>query len=250
VRILENPNLPEAALHIAIGGKYANFLEKPLLNLGLTPIFVPENPHVHPDLSGHTDLSIVHTGGKGIWLAPFLRGSRLSDALKTLGFEVNFPDIVQSSKYPADAGMNIMCCGKYALYSHGCSAHEIVADFKNKGYTMLNSRQGYARCSCCIVSENAVICSDRGIYTALKDSDLDVLLIEPGHISLPGYEYGFIGGSAFKISRDHLAFTGKLDLHPDKQRIMDFLKNHSVQPIYLSNRPIFDIGSAVPLTEK
>ena len=76
---------------------------------------------------------------------------------------------------------------------------------------------------------------------------MDVLRIRPGYIELIGYDYGFIGGAAFLINDHTLAFTGALDRHPDKDRILDFLAQHGVQPVFLTEVPIFDIGGAVAL---
>ena len=78
---------------------------------------------------------------------------------------------------------------------------------------------------------------------------MDVLEIEPGHILLPGFDTGFIGGATFKLSAHELAFTGELDGHPDRPAIEAFLEARGVEPVYLTTQPAFDIGSAVPLTE-
>ena len=52
----------------------------------------------------------------------------------------------------------------------------------------------------------------------------------------------------FKLSPERMAFTGRLDLHPDRARIEAYLRGRGVEPVYLTERPAFDIGSAVPLT--
>ena len=68
-----SPNLPLAAGTVIIGQKYADLLEKPLQNLNIHPLFVPDNPDVDARLSGHADLSVFHAGGERLWLAPYLR---------------------------------------------------------------------------------------------------------------------------------------------------------------------------------
>ena len=119
-----------------------------------------------------------------------------------------------------------------------------------RGFEIVDCRQGYAKCSVCVVDEGAIITADRGVETAARKAGLDVLLIEPGYIFLDGFTFGFIGGSSFKISRSKLAFTGTLDAHPNKEDIIHFLKVHEVEPVYLTERLIFDIGSGIPITEK
>ena len=114
----------------------------------------------------------------------------------------------------------------------------------------MSIKQGYAKCSALIVDERSIISQDRGLTRAAAAAGLDVLQISPGHVALDGFEYGFLGGAGFKISRDKLCFTGVLDIHPDKGRILDFLSARGIRPLYLTDRPVFDIGSAIPLTEK
>ena len=77
-----------------------------------------------------------------------------------------------------------------------------------------------------------------------------MLEIAPGHIELEGFEYGFIGGAVFKLSKRELAFTGRLDAHPDYNNIIAFLDARGIAPIYLTDAPAFDVGSILPLIEK
>ena len=50
-------------------------------------------------------------------------------------------------------------------------------------------------------------------------------------------------------AKSTIAFTGKLDLHPDKNKIIDFIETRNIHPVYLTDKEIFDIGGIVPLTE-
>ena len=76
-----------------------------------------------------------------------------------------------------------------------------------------------------------------------------MLLIQPGHIQLPGYDTGFLGGCCGKLAADKLAFTGQLDLHPDGQRIQSFLEQRGVTAVELTTGPLIDVGGIVPLME-
>jgi hypothetical protein len=78
---------------------------------------------------------------------------------------------------------------------------------------------------------------------------MHVLRIAPGAVVLDGFPYGFIGGASFKISEKNLAFTGRLDGHPDCERILSFLREREIEPLFLTQEPIFDIGSAIPILE-
>jgi hypothetical protein len=114
---------------------------------------------------------------------------------------------------------------------------------------IIHVNQGYTKCSVCVVDERSIITSDFGIAAAARQNGLDVLTIRQGYIELPGFEFGFIGGSAWKLSEHALAFTGRLDDHPDKDRILDYLTARVIEPVFLTDGPIFDIGSAIPIIE-
>lgn len=111
-------------------------------------------------------------------------------------------------------------------------------------------KQGYSKCSICVLSENAIITSDNVIHKRAVANGIDSLLISQGFIDLPGFDYGFIGGASFKISKNKIAFTGHLDKHPDKERIFSFLSLHNIKPVYITEKAVFDIGSGIQIVEK
>lgn len=247
---VSSAKLPLKAETVIIGEKYRDVLEKPLELRGILPVYVPDNPWVDKRLSGHCDLSVFHPGGEGLLLAPWLRGSSFSKGLEALGAKLSFPDISQGSRYPEDAAMNACAMGKTLIFNRQVTSEQIIKLFTNMpGSVMIDSRQGYAGCSVCVVDEKAIITGDRGIARKAAQAGLDVLLISPGHVVLPGFEYGFIGGAAFKIASRRLAFTGRLEAHPDCEKIMAFLEKRGVEADFLSDREIFDIGGAVAITE-
>ena len=250
MKAVEKPNLPMLADTVLIGEKYFELLEKPLEKLGIRALSIPNNGFVDSRLSGHGDLSVLHTGGNCLWLAPHLRKSRFADRLSAMGFTLDYPDMIQSATYPEDAQLNVCICGKYAICNKFIVPMGIVNYLTFRGFEVVDCRQGYAKCSACVVDEGAIITADRGIETAARKAGLDVLLIEPGYISLDGFTFGFIGGSSFKISRSKLAFTGTLDVHPNRDEILQFLEKHEIEAVYLTEKPAFDIGSGIPLIEQ
>ena len=58
------------------------------------------------------------------------------------------------------------------------------------------------------------------------------------------------GGCCGKISKDILAFTGKLSLHRDCDRIKSFLRNYNIYSLELSNKPLTDVGSILPVIQE
>lgn len=244
-------NLPKRAEHVIIGAKYARLLEEPLKLRGITPLFVPDNPNVDERLSGHADLSVFHAGGEEIWLAPYLRESAFAARLAALGARVHIADIAQSAAYTHDAQMNIAAVGGAFIYNPKASYTPVVEHLANvRGMRGAPVRQGYAKCSVLIVDEQSLITSDAGIARAARAAGLNVLEITSGYVTLDGFAHGFLGGAGFKLSADTLAFTGTLDHHPDKSRILAFLAARGMTAVYLTELPVFDIGSAIPITEQ
>ena len=251
MKFVEDANLPLMAASVIIGEKYAEILREPLKKLGIEAIPMPDNPQIDRRLSGHADISVLHLGGDKMLLAPYLKNSAFAHKLRERGFRTEYADIAQAPNYPDDAQLNICAAGKYVIYSKVNSYPPIVNYFTNsRGCRLIACKQGYARCSVCVVDENAVITADRGIAAAAERNGVRVLVIRPGFITLGGYPYGFIGGAAFKIAKDVLAFTGTLEQHPDKTAILRFLAERNIEPVYITDYPAFDIGGVLPIMEK
>lgn len=249
-RFVSEPNLPVSCSVLIYGKKYAGILEESLNSLHIESILLPDNPDIDRRLSGHADLSVFHAGGERLFLAPYLKGSAFASRLECRGALLDFPVVQQGQVYPGDAQFNCCVVGQRLICNPKTAAGNIVdylTSVDNK--SLIPVRQGYSRCAVCIVNSESIITSDRGIAAAARADGQQVLLIQEGHIRLDGYAYGFIGGAAFKISSDKLAFTGSLDAHPDRDAILRFLAERGVEPVYLSREPLFDIGSAIPLFE-
>ena len=250
MKFVENPNLPVCADIVIIGEKYCNILQNGIKSLGINALFMPDNPYVDPRLSGHADLSVLHLGGDRLLLAPYLKRSSFSQQLEDRGFDIRFADIEQSALYPNDAQMNMCILGNKVIYNPQTGSDAIVKYLTiGNGAIQVSSRQGYSRCSVCVVNDNAIITADEGICRSAKAHGVDVLKIRPGYIDLPGFDYGFIGGASFKLSDTKLAFTGGLDKHPDAERIIEFAILHNIDMVYITDKPAFDIGGAIPIIE-
>lgn len=104
-------------------------------------------------------------------------------------------------------------------------------------------RQGYTRCSCVPVDGQSLITSDPGILTALsRVPEIDVLKVRPGHVSLPGYTQGFLGGCAGRVG-DEVLFNGDLSRHPDYLEIRKFIESRGLKVRFFAGYGLTDIGS-------
>lgn len=228
-------------MRFVIGLRYRERLFEPLNRLGAEVIWMPDNPDVDPRLAGHADLSAFSAentvvAAKGLY-------PNIVNRL-TFGVDILEAEKTQESLYPNDALLCACYTGKYLICNPKTIDSSILKCVRGE---LIPVNQGYTKCSVCVVAKDAIITSDCAIASKGRQAGMDVLLVEPGHIKLDGFNYGFIGGATFLINEKLLAFTGILTAHPDKDRILTFLKKHHLEPVFLTDDPIFDIGGAVAL---
>ena len=137
--------------------------------------------------------------------------------------------------------LNSLSIGNLFVHSINFTDPNLLSLTKDK--KLINVKQGYTKCSTCIVNNHAIITSDVSIAKALSPEGMDVLLIPPGDILLPGLNYGFIGGATGLIEDNVLAFYGHLDHYLYGKEVLEFLKKHRVEPVFLRNGKLIDRGS-------
>ncbi len=241
---LNVPNLPESRVKtVAIGEQNKRFIDA-LQRLGICCITLSACLTLPTPVQDHADMLLCHLGGSRLLLHSLAVKETL--ALSGLGFEVATIGTPLGATYPFDCALNALrianklICGKH-------TAPEIIRYCNDNELEVLRCAQGYARCSVCVVNDNAVITADPSISSICLKQGMDVLKISPGHIRLPGYPYGFIGGCCGLIDQNTLAFTGAPENHPDGQKIIDFLAKHHVKYISLTEDALTDIGGFIPL---
>ncbi len=245
---VERPNLPLFKVRYVLLGKKYSLLSNILSNLGINIIHVPDNYDVNPALAGHADLSALHLGGRRILVSRSI--GHFASELNVLGFEAELSGRPCSAAYPGDVGLNA-CLIKNKLFCAAKYADEKLLVFaEEKGLEIISVKQGYAKCSICVVDESHIITEDKSVHKAAEACGVESLLISPGHVALEGFGYGFIGGATGKLGKSALAFTGTLKRHPDEDKILRFLEACAVEPVYLTDRPCFDVGSILPVIEE
>ena len=149
--------------------------------------------------------------------------------------------------YPGDIAYNAACTGRFLIHNLKYTAPHILEYAKAAGMSLVNVKQGYAKCSTVIVDKDSIITYDQGIAKACGSAGLDVLTIRPGHILLPGYDTGFIGGTSGRIGNT-ICFNGDLSAHPDGEAIADFISERGLKVRAFADWPLTDIGSINCLT--
>ncbi len=245
--MLKSANLPERKVSTVLYcNRYKSKLSAPLSALGVKSITVPEYNILENSLSGHIDLFCTYIG-KSRFIVPESTLNTFETALKDTDASIYAGKDLKDSNYPNDIAYNVAIVGKRAFCNKKATDTILMEYLINEDIEIIDCRQGYAKCSICVVDENSIITADRGIMEKAKTVGLDVLLIESGGIEQPGYDYGFIGGATVKLDKNLLAFTGTIEHHPNANEIKEFLKNKNVKPIYLTNEIIFDVGSIIPI---
>ena len=77
--------------------------------------------------------------------------------------------LVPENTYPLDVAYNVARVGNYVISNIRYTEPKIIEYYQSHGYTILNTKQGYAKCNLCIADRYAVITEDANIYSVLSD---------------------------------------------------------------------------------
>ena len=243
--LVKTPNLPIKKVSLAI----ADTTNMEILPKGIEYIPTVEIPALPKGICRHTDLQVHHLGDSLIVSAPECY-EYYKSKLEKYGFEVIKGKTWLGGNYPADIAYNIARGGKVAFHNARYTDSVIKEFFEKNNIKLVSVKQGYSKCSVVVLSEKAIITSDVSIHTAAQKNGVESLLIEPGYVRLPGYEYGFLGGSAFMLDKETLFVTGSIKRHPSKQNIYDFLEKQNIKPVEVGDDLPMDIGSVIVLAEE
>ncbi|MHC5098598.1 DUF6873 family GME fold protein [Peptoniphilus genitalis] len=145
-----------------------------------------------------------------------------------------------SGKYPGDILLNAFAFKKIFIHNLKHTDQVILDYYKNRGYELVNIKQGYAKCSC-LVTEDFVITSDGGIYESLRDL-IPIYKIDHGQIKLQNFNYGFIGGATGALGKK-IFFTGDFSHHSSYEEILKIINKYNYEIEILSKDPIEDYGT-------
>ncbi|MGE5627721.1 MAG: DUF6873 family GME fold protein [Solirubrobacterales bacterium] len=214
-----------------------------LINLkkfNINPIKCPKSHVVYEAINGHPDILLHPLGNKNILVHRDISLDFIN-SLKSLGYNLILSKKSLGSKYPDNIILNGLNFSDYFLHNLKYTDENLMNLIKNK--ILIDVKQGYTKCSCALMPDNSIITSDKGIYSALKNINADVLFIPPGDILLPGLDYGFIGGCCGAIDETKVAFFGDLSCYKYGNEVLKFLKERNLEPIFLKSGKLIDRGS-------
>ena len=215
-----------------------------LHKLGFDTILMPPADHLQSGVSSHTDMLIFIGFGRLFCHQSYYSAHKnIIDLISSAsGHMLALSDEPTGEKYPQDVLFNACIIGKTLICNKKTVSKLILSAAQENGYHIISVSQGYTKCATCNVSDNAIITADKAIARACSSNGIDVLLINEGHVSLPPYEFGFIGGASGRFC-DNIYFCGSLNSHPDGEKIKDFCKKHNKTAVSLTDGELQDVGS-------
>jgi len=242
-----SPFIPQSDVGlILVDKRIPRDMEYQLKEINIDIIKTCQCKDVYEAIQYHPDICICHLGKGDIVVAPNVYNYYI-EKLKPYNFNIIKGTEYIENKYPYNIQYNVAILGKYAIHNFQYTEKNILDYINNNKMIKINVKQGYSKCSICIVDENSIITSDEGIYSEVIKHDINCLLIEKGNIDLFNMNYGFIGGCSGLISRDNICFFGDISKHPNYIEIKEFLYTRNIKITYLGNETLLDLGSIIPL---
>lgn len=196
---------------------------------------------VYDEISAHPDIFFCKINGQ-IFQAPNLK---LEKQLKTQKGSSSV-----GKQYPDDVKYNICQIGKKIIHNFKYTDHLVNEYINSVELEKINIKQGYAKCSIAVTSENSCITSDEGIYKTLQKEKIDVLLLRDEIVHLQDKNKnitnmsGFIGGSSCIIDNKFILFGDSNKLN-SKSKLVDFLNKQKLELIDFKNLEIIDYGGVI-----
>lgn len=223
--------------------------ELSLMRLGFFIMKLPGCSLLPEAIRSHPDSLILKCGDELISYSSYVEEglSVFSDVREYhRNIRLTFVSDEPGKKYPSDCKLNAIV-QRNRLFARLDSLAEGVKKFaEGAGLRLINTRQGYPACSTLTLGDTHAITADKGLKKALEAEGTKVLLISEGGISLPPYEYGFIGGASF-VYEKRVYFFGDILTHPNGELIKDFLHSIGYEAVSLSRGALIDYGGAVIL---
>lgn len=247
-RFLTEPNLPKTDVLTVISANCDKSLKKALSDLSIKIIATVKNPFLDDSVAVHGDILCYHLGNN-----KFLADQNqtvIINEFSSLHCTVKTVNGI-SSPYPKDCPLNCADIGDFLICNEKITDKRIIDSAVKCGKTVINVKQGYAKCSVCIADRNTIITDDNSIYNAVSEHpEIKSLLVEKGSVRLKNCNYGFIGGCTGLIGNKKLFFNGDLSTHSNYTKIVSFLEENNIEYFDIKNKPLTDIGSILPIIEK
>jgi len=244
---MKTPFIPEGKVSLAVVDyRISREMEEKLNGSGVECIRTVKCRELYEAVDGHPDMLMVHMGGNRLLLAPNIY-EEMAPVLLKKGFAVTKGATWLVRNYPGNIAYNILRVGNLAFHNIKYTDPGLLKALEEEKVKLINVKQGYTKCSVCILDSKTVITSDRKLSEAAGANGIESFLIEPGGIELKGFDYGFIGGASGLLDEKRIAFTGRLDSLEKSGELTTFLNSRGFSAVNLSEGKMVDYGSVIPI---
>ena len=241
------PNIPQCKVTcVIVDYRIDKTSEQTLLNNNIKVLKTAKLNSLYDSVNGHPDMQIHHIGDN-----LFVCEKSLVEYYQKL-----LPDasIVSGNnelqdKYPLDISLNCARVGNFIFHNLNFTDSKILEYYKTNGVKLINVKQGYSKCSVCVINENAIITSDIKIAEFALKNSIDAMFFDNKEIRLKGLSYGFIGGICGLIDKNLLAVNGNIERLTNYQSLLDFCQKYRTKVLSLNDSIPEDIGSILPIKE-
>lgn len=155
-----------------------------------------------------------------------------------------------SLPYPHHISLNALITEDLFLHRLD-STDRILLNLAEKSQReLIHTKQGYSRCSCAYVGNDAFVTEDRGIWEILRSLGKKVFYRPHTNVFLEGFDFGFIGGALSLIhigSHDLLLISGDLTRYQFGDALKSFLNEEKIPYECIGNGPLMDRGSIIEI---
>ena len=233
---------------IIVDNRISEKCERSLLKEGFNIIKLSKDPDLGNAVLSHPDTVLFYAEGQIITTADYCDVAPyvFSDIREFApSIKISFTCDKRKPEYPYDCIMNALVIGKKIFCKSDSISEAVIRFARENQYEIIHTSQGYPACVTLAFGNNAIT-ADRGLATVLENNGVSVTLIDEGHISLPPYQYGFIGGASGVVG-DKVYFFGDIKSHPDYDKICSHIRSRGFYPISLSDEELIDLGGIIAL---
>ncbi len=246
-RYIKIPNLPENKVTcVIVDYRISKESEQTLIDNNIKVLKTAKLNSLYQAVNGHPDMQIHHLGAN-----LFVCEKTLLSYYKKLlpDAKIVSGNSCLSDKYPQDIAYNVARVGNFLFHYLNFTDSSILEYYKTNGVKLINVKQGYSKCSVCIINENAIITSDIKIAEKAIENGVDAMFFDNRKILIKGLDHGFIGGICGLIDKNLLAVNGNIEKLADFDKFLNFCQKHRTNVLRLNNSIPEDIGSILPVKE-
>ncbi len=230
-----------------IDSRASREIKTAIIKAGFSVIELPPARELPTPISAHPDSLLTKIGQTLILSADYSDDAAyaLSDIREYAPhIKLRLSSDSYGKKYPSDAVFNALVIGERIFCKTDTVSDTIIDEARKMGFEIVSVRQGYPHCSVLKIDENTALTADEGMAKEMEKKGIKVYRIAPGHISLPPYEYGFIGG-ACGVFNKKIYFFGDYSSHPSSSVFEKMAADTGFELISLCGGELSDFGGIV-----